>query len=127
MQAMIAPLVPSLKLSRYMGHPKMVRDPTVAEWLYEFDSYARQTGVKDADRVVALLYHLGGCAREEVICQPERVRQDGKALVGLLLRHFGPPKTVQSLGTAFQARMQLESESLANYSRVLMQLQNRMV
>ena len=62
-----------------------------------------------------------------MICQPERVRQDGKALVALLLRRFGPPETVDSLGTAFHARMQLESESLADYSRVLMQLQNRMV
>ena len=35
-------------------------------------------------------------------------------------------KKVHSLGTAFRARMQLESESLADYSRVLMQLQNRM-
>ena len=98
LQAKRAPLVPSLKLSRFMGHPKMVGDPTVAEWLHAFDIkfYAHQTGVKDADRVVALLYHLGGCAREEIICQPERVRQDGKALVGLLLRNFGPPKTVQS-------------------------------
>ena len=33
LQAMRAPLVPSLKLSRFMGHPKIVGDPTVAEWL----------------------------------------------------------------------------------------------
>ena len=46
------------------------------------------------------------------------------ALVALLL---WPPEMVHSLGTAFHARMQLESESLADYSRVLMQLQNRMV
>ena len=76
---------------------------------------------------MALLYHLGGCAREEVLCQPERVRQDGKALVALLLQRFGPPETVHSLGAAFHARMQLESEHFADYSRVLMQLQHRMV
>ena len=69
-----------------------------------------------------LLYHIGGCAREEVLCQPERVRQDGKALVVLLLQRFGPPETVHSLGTALQAQMQLESECLADYSWVLMQL-----
>ena len=89
--------------------------------------YARQTGVKDADRALVLLYHLCGRAREEVLCQPERVHQDCNALVALLLRRFGPPATVHSLGTAFHARMQLVSESLADYSRVLMQLQNRMV
>ena len=75
LQGMRAPLVPSLNLSRCEGYPKRVGDPTVAEWLHEFDMYARQTGVRDADRPVALLYHLGGCAREEVLCQPERVRQ----------------------------------------------------
>ena len=41
-----------------MGHPKRGGDPTVAEWLHEFDVYARQTGVKDVDRAVALLDHL---------------------------------------------------------------------
>lgn len=117
---------PSLKLSRFMGHPKRGGDPTVAEWLHEFEVYARQTGVKDVDRAMALLDHLGGCAREEVLCQPERVRQDCKALVALLLLRFGPPETVPSLSTAFHGRMQLDSESLADYSRVLMQLHNRM-
>ena len=82
--------------------------------------------MKDVDRAVALLDHLGGCAREEVLCQPERVRQDCKALVALLLLRFGPPETVPSLSTAFHGRMELDSESLADYSRVLMQLHNRM-
>ena len=68
--------------------------------------YARQTGVKDVDRAVAFLYHIGGCAREDVLCQPEQVRQDGKALVALLLRRFGSPETMHSLGTAYHARMQ---------------------
>ena len=108
-----------------MGHPKKGGDPTVAEWLQEFDVYARQIGVNDVDRAVALLDHLGGFAREEVLCQPERVRQDCNALVALLLLRFGPPETVPSLSTAFHGRMQLDSDSLADYSRVLMQLHNR--
>ena len=119
-------LVLSLKLSIFTGYPKRVGDPTVAELLVEFDMYARHTGVKDVDRAVALLDQLGGCAREEVLCQPERVRQTGKALVALLMLRFGPPETVHSLGTTFHARMQLDSESLADYSRVLIHLHNRM-
>ena len=125
LQGLRSPHIPSLKLSRFMGHPKRGGDPTVAEWLQEFDVYARQTGVKDVDRAVALLDHLGGFAREEVLCQPERVRQDCKALVALLLLRFGPPETVPSLSKAFHGRVQLDSESLADYSRVLMQLHNR--
>ena len=88
LQGMTASVVPLLKLSRFMGYPNWVGEPTVAEWLHKFDMYARQTGVKDVDRAVALLDHLGGCATEEVLCQPERVRQDGKALVALLLLRF---------------------------------------
>ena len=126
LQGLRSPHIPPFKLSRFMGHPKRGGDPTVAEWLQEFDVYARQTGVKDVDRAVALLDHLGGFAREEVLCQPERVRQDCKALVALLLLRFGPPETVPSLSTAFHGRMQLDSESLTDYSRVLMQLHNRM-
>ena len=49
-----------------MGHLRKVGDPTMAEWLQEFDVYARQAGVHNADRATAILDHLGGCAREEV-------------------------------------------------------------
>ena len=54
------------------------------------------------------------------------MRRDCKALVSLLLLRFVPPDTVHLLSTAFHARMQLDSDSLAEYSRVLMQLHNRM-
>ena len=50
LQGMRASLVPSLKLSIFEGYPKRVGDPTLAEWIHEFDMYARQTGGKDADR-----------------------------------------------------------------------------
>ena len=126
LQGIRASFAPSLKLCRFMGYPERDGDPTVAEWLHGFDMYARQTGVKDSDRALVLLYLLGGRAREEVLCQPERVRQDGKALDTLLLLHFGPPETVHLPSTAFHARKQLDSESFADYSRVLMQLHNRM-
>ena len=46
LQGMRAPLVPSLKLSRFEGYPKRVGDLTVAESLHEFDMCARQTGVR---------------------------------------------------------------------------------
>ena len=67
----------------------------MTECLQEFDMYARQTEVKDADRALAFLYRLGGRARDEVLCQTERMRQDCKALVALLRLRVGPPETVQ--------------------------------
>ena len=82
--------------------------------------------MKNVDRAVALFDHIGGCDREEVLCQPERVHQDCKELVALLLLRFGPPEMLPSPSTALYGRMQLDSESLADNSRVLLQLHNRM-
>ena len=94
-----APLVPCLDLWGFR------RGLETRQWPNSYGNlrrrpYARHTGVKDADRSVALLYHLGGYAMEEVFCQPGRVRQNCKALVALLLRRFGPPETIQSHRTS---------------------------
>ena len=64
LQGLRSPHIPSLKLSRFMGRPKRSGDPTVAEWLQEFDVYARQTGVKDVDLAVALLESPGQYLKE---------------------------------------------------------------
>ena len=65
-----------------MGHPKKVGDPTIAEWLDEFEVYARQVGVRN--HATTILDHLGGKARDEVLCHPEAVKLDYKLLVDLL-------------------------------------------
>ena len=48
-----------------------------------------------------------------------------ESLTALLRSRFGPLETVHSLQAGFPARMQLEGESLADYSRVLMRLHDR--
>jgi hypothetical protein len=101
-------------------------DPTLIEWLDQFDVYVRQTGVSDVDKAVVILDHLGGCAREEVLCQPDVERHDYGALVALLKLRFAPHETVNSLSAEFYARVQLDGETLAEYSRVLVGLRNRM-
>ena len=83
-------------------------------------------GVSEDDRAVVMLDHLGGCAKEEVLCHPLATRQSMESLAALLRSRFGPLETVHSLHAAFHARMQLEGESLADYSRVLMILHDRM-
>ena len=100
-QGLRAPFPPA-KLSRFMGYPKKVGDPTIAEWLADFDAYARQTGVKN--HAAMILDHLGGKARDEVLCHPEAVGLDYQLLVDLLTRMFGPPETtVPSVNAAFHA------------------------
>ena len=121
-----APLAPTIKLAKFMGHPMTAGDPTLVEWLDQFDMYVRQAEVSDVDKAVVMFDHLGGCAREEVLCHPDAVQNDYGALVALLKLHFAPHETVHLLSAEFCARVQLPGETLAEYSRVLMGLRNRM-
>ena len=74
---------------------------------------------------MVLVDYLGGCAKEEVLCHPDEVRRDFGALVSLLRRMFGPLETVTSLYTEFYSGMQSEGETLAEYSRALIPLHQR--
>ena len=112
-------------LQRFLGHPESPGDPTVDEWLADFDVFVRQCGVPEGERAVVLVDYLGGCAKEEVLCHPEEVRRDIGALVSLLRRVFGPWETVMSLQAEFYARMQSVGETLAEYSRALIRLHQR--
>ena len=60
-----------------------------------------------------------------MLCHPEEVRRDVGALVSLLRRVFGPWETVTSLQAEFYARMQSVGETLAEYSRALIRLHQR--
>ena len=60
-----------------------------------------------------------------MLCHPDEVRRDFGALVSLLRRMFGPLETVTSLYAEFFSRMQSEGETLAEYSRALIRLQQR--
>ena len=50
LQQFRAPLAPTIKLAKFMGHPKTAGDPTVVEWLDQFDVYVRQAEVSDVDK-----------------------------------------------------------------------------
>ena len=102
--------------------PESPGDPTIDEWLADFDAFVRQCGVPEAERAIALIVNLGGCARDEVLCHPDEVRRDFGALVSLLRRMFGPWQTVTSLYAEFYTRMQSVHETLAEYSRSLIRL-----
>ena len=74
---------------------------------------------------MVLIDYLGGDAKDEVLCRPDEVRRDFGALVSLLRRMFGPLETVTSLYAEFYSRMQSEGETLAEYSRALIRLHQR--
>ena len=117
---------PNVQLSKFVGHPRKSGDPTLSEWLEEYEIYTRQRAIPEEEQAMTLLDHLGGSARDEVLCHPLSVRQDLASLTTLLRVRFGPPESIASLNAAFHSRCQLEGESLAEYSRVLMRIHDRM-
>ena len=116
---------PTVSLPRFLGRPESPGDPTIYEWLTDFDVFVRQCGVPEAERAMALIDNLGGCAKEEVLCHPCEVRRDFGALVSLLRRVFGPRETVTSLYAEFYSRVQSVGETLAEFSRALIRLHQR--
>ena len=114
---------PTISLPRFFGRPQSPNDPTIDEWLADFDVLVRQCSVSEGEkRAVVLIDYLGGDVKDEVLCRPDEVRRDFGALVSLLRRMFGPLETVTSLYAEFYSRMQSEEETLAEYSRALIRL-----
>ena len=116
---------PTISLTRFFGRPGSPCDPTIDEWLADLDVFVRQCGVPERERAVVLVDYLGGGAKEEVSCHPDEVRRDFGALVSLLRRMFGPWETVTSLYADFYSRMQSVGETLAEFSRALIWLHQR--
>ena len=116
---------PAVSLPRFFGRPESPGDPTIDEWLADFDVFVRQCGVPEAERAMALIDNLGGCARDEVLCHPDEVRRDFGALVSLLRRVFGPRETVTSLYAEFYSRVQSVGETPAEFSRAFIRLHQR--
>ena len=113
---------PTVSLPRFLGRPESPADPTIDEWLSDFDVFVRQCRVPAGERAVVLVDYIGGCAKEEVLCHLYEFRRDFGALVSLLRRVFGPWETVTSLHAEFYSRVQSMGETLAEFSRALIRL-----
>lgn len=118
--------VSSIKLCKFLGHPKKPGDQTITEWLADLNTYTRQVGLDDEEKLSTALDFLGGVAKEEVLCTPTEDRDSFAQLSALLVKRFGAPETVQSLTRALYSRTQLVGESLADFSRALIRLHDRM-
>ena len=60
------------------------------------------------------------------MCAPAEVRRDLDSVTSLLKARFAAQESVQSLNSAFHSRHQLEDETFAEYSRILMRLYSRL-
>ena len=107
----------TVSLPHFLGRPQSPSDPTIDEWLSDFDAFVRQCGVPERERAVVLVDYIDGCAKQEVLCHPDEVRRDFGALMSLLRRVFGPWKTVTSLNADFYSRMQSVGEIIAELNR----------
>ena len=118
--------VPPTKLPKFNGIPKKPGDLTLREWLWQLDVYCRHYRLEGEDKATAILDHLSGEARDEILCCRRDDRKDPNKIISVLKKHFGPPDTVQSFRTLFNSRKQLPNESLDDYSRALIRLYDRM-
>ena len=116
---------PTVKLTRFCGHPGKPGDPNLTDWLNDIETYARQLGLSEKEKVDVAIDHLGGPAREEVLCCPKGERDNISKLTSLLTLRFGATESLQSLHATFYARRQLEGESLTEFSRSLIRIYDR--
>lgn len=93
---------------------------SLKEWLEEFEQLLGPLAMSDTEKARVLVDHLGGAAREEVMCLTTEEREDLKKLC------FSSSDTLQSLTTTFHNRKQGDRESLADFSRSLMRSYGKM-
>ncbi|XP_063962087.1 uncharacterized protein LOC135155782 [Lytechinus pictus] len=117
---------PPVKLSKFKGPPKVAGDLSLEEWLEEFSSYTTHYQLSGEAKAQSLVDHLAGVAKEEVLCRDEDVRKDSDQIINVLQSLFAASESVPSLSQSFYNRRQQEGESLADYSRALMRLYDRM-
>lgn len=117
---------PPVRLSKFRGPPKAAGDLALQEWSDEFRSYATHYRLTGEAKAQALIDNLAGVAKEEILCREYSVRKDSEQIIKVLKSLFSPIESVPSISQAFHNRDQQDGESLADFSRALMRLYDRM-
>lgn len=118
---------PIAKLSKFTGIVSKPGDLTLKEWLQDLDTYCRNFELEGQPKALAIIDHLRGPAREEILCLTQQERENPATVIATLRERFATRETLNSLSNQFNSRNQLEGESLADYSRTLIRLYDRMV
>ena len=118
--------MPSMKLPKFKGTPQKPGDLTVREWFDEFDEYCQYYQLSEREKAQVLVTHLSGPAKDEIMCREASLRDDPTGLRRILMTRFGLRESVQSLSSELHSRVQLDGESLADFSSVLLRLYDRM-
>ena len=113
---------PTVRLARFSG----TGEPLLKEWLEDIDIFCKQMAYEGEQKAGAIRDYLAGPARAEVECSDPATQQDPAKLLELLKKRFGKRETLQSLSSEFHSRVRQPHESLADFSRSLLQLRSRM-
>lgn len=112
------------KFPKFGGYPEKDTDPDVIDWISEMREHIRGTTSKDR-HTDFIMDHLTGNAKAEIRLHPIEQRSTGEEILNILEHVFVIKDTVTQLLQKFYQRDQNESETLENYSRILMQIQER--
>ncbi|XP_062609395.1 uncharacterized protein LOC134271164 [Saccostrea cucullata] len=112
------------KFPKFGGYPEKDTDPDVIDWISEMREHIRGTASKDG-HADFIMDHLTGNAKAEVRLHQIEQRKTGEEILNILEHVFVIKDTVTQLLQKFYQRDQIESETLENYSRILMQMQER--
>ncbi|XP_072163177.1 uncharacterized protein [Diadema setosum] len=118
--------IPMGRLSKFRGPPYRSGEPSLTEWIEEFEEATGSLDLSEDRKARVLIDYLAGPAREEVMCLPETERLKPDSIKEALRLCFGQDETFQSLSSAFHARKQKDGESLSEFSRSLLRMYGRM-
>lgn len=109
------------KLRTFSGRPKNDGDPSIDDWIDDLDIAFSARGRTDAQKVDLIYNHLEGQAKEEIKFRAD-IRHDPEAILECLRSAFGNPESIITLQQRFFERQQRESETIREYSYVLLEL-----
>lgn len=118
--------IPTSRLAKFKGTPRKPGDPSLLEWLGEFEAAIESYDLSDKEKAKAIVDHLIGAAKEEAMCLPEDKRNKYSEVKDALKLCFGNEESMKSLSSAFYNSNQGEKETLSDFSRSLLRLYGRM-
>ena len=84
------PPIPKVRLQKFRGPPKTPGEPSLKEWLEEFDTDGNCYKLTGKSKAQAVVDHLAGPAKEEVLCTGVEVKEDFEEIVRFLKSQFSP-------------------------------------
>ena len=98
---------------------------SVDEWVEEAESCIRSRYMPDVEKAMFLYDHLEGEAKNEIKYRPVAIRENPVEIITILKEVYGCSKSYVYWQQRFFDRKQRESESLFEFSHVLMELMEK--